>query len=357
MFKEYNKSIRLLVEHLSAPRNTNLDLALITCGLFVCLELLRGDYDRSLNHIEAGLNILARAGPATMSQSTGDSQTVYNELREMFCLFNIDLDSFERKPKLLPSFRDPKTIQMPAKFKDISDARRSLSAIMNYCVTLTCYSGPVESFTSNGSPQDDAWEKVIAQLPTLKGTYDAWNDAFERLLQTQEGASADRRAVLSLEIDYLLAITWTFGKTHRKKTEWDQSNGHFATIVALAEELLLLDVSTEPHFSLNSCALRALQWVASICRLPLVRRKAIQLLSAHPRQEGLWNGRRAAKIGEAIMNLEETRLSSLPVEQRVPPEEDRILYYWLEDFEATKKSHLHVTNGDGSCSILYLDWA
>jgi hypothetical protein len=88
-----------------------------------------------------------------------------------------------------------------------------------------------------------------------------------------------------------------------------------------------------------------------------VRRKAIQLLSAHPRQESLWVARRSAKIGEAAMNLEEANQLSLPVEQRIPANESRVTPYNFVDFAATKKTHLYVVNDGGEHSILYIDWS
>ncbi|KAJ5832916.1 hypothetical protein N7474_001227 [Penicillium riverlandense] len=356
VLQQYNKSIRLLLEDLSAPRSTNLDLTLITCGLFVCLELLRGDYNRALDHIEAGLNILARPEPVTTSHS-GDSQIVYNELLEMFSRLNIELGSFSRAYKVLPSFSDPNTIKIPTKFIDIRDARRSLTAVMNYCLTLYFQSGPLRSFAQGGSPQDPAWQKILSQVPMLEQTYDEWLASFERLVQTPECASMCEPAILSLRIDHLLAVTWTFGNIRWKEVDFDKWTGHFEDIVTLAEKLLLLDASTEPYFSLDNCAIRALQWSATSCRHPLVRRKAIQLLSAYPRQESLWIARRSAKIAEATMNLEEADLSSLPVEQRIPADENRLVLYNFVDFAATKKTHLYVTTDMQVRSVLYIDWS
>lgn len=356
ILQQYNKSIRLLVENLSAATSTNLDLTLITCALFVCLELLRGDYNRALDHIEAGLKILARPSPALTSHSS-DSQIVYDELLEMFSRLDIELSSFARTHKVLPSFTDPRTIMIPSRFMDIGEARRSLTALMNYSLTLFLHSGPLKSFAHGGSPQDPPWQKIVSQLPMIEQAYNAWLVSLQGLLESPDGASVGERAVLSLRIDHLLAVQWVFSTVRWEDVELDRWNGHLEEIVTLAERLLLLDASTEPYFSLDNCAIRALQWTATTCSLPLVRRKAIQLLSAHPRQESLWIARRSAKIAEAMMNLEETDQSSLPVEQRIPAFENRVTPFNFKDFAATRKTHLYLINGKGEHSILYVDWS
>lgn len=352
VLNQYNKSIRLLVEHLSVPGNTKLDLTLITCGLFVFLELLRGNVEQSLRHIEAGLNIFARSGPTQMVQSIGDSQTIYKELRDMFFRLNIYTGQFAQKAKGLSPFTDPCTMQISADFTDISEARHSLTAVMSYCVTLTPSSDLIAQAGS-----DEGQQKNATQVAMLEQTYQAWLDYFESFLQTPEGQQTDRRFVISLHIDYILAVLWTFGNPPWKETDHDRWNAHYMNIVSLAEELIILDFDSAPTFRLDNCALPALQMVSTSCRLPLVRRKALQLLASNPSHDCLYNWRRDARIGEAIMNLEEAQLSDLPVEQRIPGQEDRVTVYKIVDSAETKQSRLFVTNHRLGDSVLDVDWS
>jgi hypothetical protein len=191
----------------------------------------------------------------------------------------------------------------------------------------------------------------------LQQTYQAWLEYFESFLQTPQGQSTDPRFVVSLRIDYILAVIWTFGNPRWAETDHDRWNAHFANIVSLAEELMILDADSEPSFRLDNCALPALQMVSTSCRLPLVRRKALQLLSSNPQKECLYNWRREAKIGEALMNLEEARLSHLPVEQRIPEQEDRVTAYNFVDFAATRQTRLFLTGDRLGESVIDVDWS
>ncbi|KAJ5806737.1 hypothetical protein N7474_010329 [Penicillium riverlandense] len=347
MLNQYNKSIRLLVQQSSVPGNTKLDLTLITCGLFVFLELLRGNVDESLRHIEAGLNIFARSGPILMAQSVGDSQTIYKELRDMFFRLNIYMGHFAQKAKGLSPFTDPRTLQISADFTDISDARHCLTSVMTYCVTLSPSPDPIVQVSSD--------KNNATQSTMLKQTYQTWLDHFERFLQTPQGYLTDRRFVVSLHIDYILAVLWTFGNPPWKETDHDRWNDHYMNIVSLAEELILLDSDSEPTFRLH--ALPALQMASASCRLPLVRRKALQLLASNPSHDCLYNWRREARIGEAIMNLEEAQLSDLPVEQRIPGQEDRVTVYKIIDSAETKQTRLFVRNNRVGDSVIDVDWS
>jgi hypothetical protein len=326
-----------------------LDLTLITCGLFVFLELLRGNAEQSLRHIEAGLNIFARSGPTQMAHSMGDSQSIYKELRDMFFRLNIYTGQFAQKAKGLSPFTDPRTMQISADFTDISDARHCLTSVMTYCVTLTPSPDPIAQASSD--------EKNATQSTMLEQTYQAWLDYFERFLQTPQGQMTDRRFVISLRIDYILAVLWTFGNPPWKETDHERWNDHYMNIVSLAGELIELDSDSEPSFRLDNCALPALQMVSASCRLPLVRRKALQLLSSNPSHDCLYNWRREARIGEAIMNLEEAQLSDLPVEQRIPGQEDRVTVYKIIDSAETKQTRLLVTNNRLGDSVIDVDWS
>jgi hypothetical protein len=54
---QYNKAIRSLKSRRSDDAKT-LEVTLLTCVLFVCLELLRGNPELALDHLQSGLNIL-----------------------------------------------------------------------------------------------------------------------------------------------------------------------------------------------------------------------------------------------------------------------------------------------------------
>jgi hypothetical protein len=64
-----------------------------------------------------------------------------------------------------------------------------------------------------------------------------------------------------------------------------------------------------PRFSFDIGIIPALHVTATKCRDPVVRREAIDLMFASPRQEGMWDGVLSARIGRWIVSCEEEGLT------------------------------------------------
>lgn len=54
----YNKAVRCLVDQISKP-SYNIEVGLVTCLLFICIDFLRGDYLAAFAHFQSGLKIIA----------------------------------------------------------------------------------------------------------------------------------------------------------------------------------------------------------------------------------------------------------------------------------------------------------
>jgi hypothetical protein len=60
---QYNKAIKSLKGRLNAGEHA-LDVTLLTCILFICLEFMRGNPEIALDHLQSGLQILSRTREA-----------------------------------------------------------------------------------------------------------------------------------------------------------------------------------------------------------------------------------------------------------------------------------------------------
>lgn len=94
----------------------------------------------------------------------------------------------------------------------------------------------------------------------------------------------------------------------------------FQEMVLLGEKIIAEAISstlpssenrTTTSFCLDIGILIPLYTVASQCRDPIIRRKAITLLRSTSRQEGLWNSLLVAKAAERVVELEECALAEL----------------------------------------------
>jgi hypothetical protein len=68
----------------------------------------------------------------------------------------------------------------------------------------------------------------------------------------------------------------------------------------------------KPTFSLSLGLISPLYMIVSRCRDPTTRRRALHLLYACNRKEGIWDSRLAARVGQRIIEVEEAGATSLP---------------------------------------------
>jgi hypothetical protein len=71
-----------------------------------------------------------------------------------------------------------------------------------------------------------------------------------------------------------------------------------------------------PRFTFDIGIVPPLHMTATKCRDPVVRREAVEILFASPRQEGMWDGVLSARIGRWITKCEESGLPPPPVPVR-----------------------------------------
>ncbi|KAL1997883.1 hypothetical protein VTN02DRAFT_508 [Thermoascus thermophilus] len=344
--QQYSKAIEHLIGRPPSSEQS-LDLTLVTCCLFVCLEMLRGNSGQALNHLEAGLRILCRRQKTRFewshhrSRPTDGSGAVFEqELSHLFARFNLQLSLFGRPlAPFEPSSGDsiaPDTSRRDVALSGILEARHSLDRLMNKALRF------IRSAADQTNPIP--YRMLRQEQFDISRELNDWSDAFEdlmRRLTRRARKELDPRGPLLLRIHHLTSKIWLeTGLTAEVATwdtadvmAWDRHLADFETIVSHAALVLnnsseesgrAYEVETTDNFCLDMGVILPLYRVATKCRHPITRRKAIDLLSTHPRQEGLWDSRCCAKVGEAVMTVEEARLSSLPVELRFPDSRDRV---------------------------------
>jgi hypothetical protein len=118
---------------------------------------------------------------------------------------------------------------------------------------------------------------------------------------------------LSYKIDYWRAVN--------DECIWDELMSNWTEIIELAEEFVncsmredrsvwrsLGERQKQVIFDLDTGLIVPLYFVAGKCRDSRIRRKAIQLLRASERQEGVSNSLMTAKVAERLVEIEEEGL-------------------------------------------------
>lgn len=155
-----------------------------------------------------------------------------------------------------------------------------------------------------------------------------WSLAFEAYLERHEGKMSDReRAATSIlqmqNLFYTTSLLLTKRYTGEPDDEklWDEYEAQFAEVVRLAEFAIALTpkaVGMQPSFTLDLGIVGPLYDIAQSCRDPFLRRRAIHLLRASARREGMWDGTLAARILERVVAIEERGLPKVAQASDVP---------------------------------------
>lgn len=223
--------------------------------------------------------------------------------------------------------------EIPAAFTSLEQARNSLDYRWNSCIEFLneleneqCY--PKGTGVRNQGPLD-----VLNTLETVRqdcfDVCERWLVAFRAFLQ-RHGDSLDSRgsqAARTLEVSHGVAMIYlnvSNVNVYHDETAWDRLTEHYERVVDLAALIIKSTTSDKstirrgPDFTLDMNIVAPLYAVAHKCRHPVIRRKAVSLLYAAPRQEGIWDSILTARVAERLIGIEEAGLGNVTRCEDVP---------------------------------------
>ena len=223
--------------------------------------------------------------------------------------------------------------QIPTAFVSLEQARNSLDYHWNSCVEF------LNKIEKNAQDAKSTGIKGHGPLDTVKtiemvrqhihDTFEKWLTAFQAFLLRlgrpldSNGLQAARCLEISHSIANLFLRVSTVNVAH-DETAWDMFTKRFEHIVNMAASVVessIRDKSTQkkaPDFSLDMHTVGPLYAVAHRCRHPIIRRKAVSLLYAAPRQEGVWDSVLTARVAERLISIEESGLGNITRCEDVP---------------------------------------
>ena len=223
--------------------------------------------------------------------------------------------------------------EIPAAFTSLEQARNSLdyhlnnsTDFLNELEAKNCDRNVNESRDQGPLDTSGTTEAVRQECFDL---YERWLVAFQAFLQTH-GQSLDSRGVqaaCTLEINHSFAVIFLNASTANvlyDETAWDRFTEHYEHVVNLATFIIKSSICDKvtrkrgPDFTLDVNVVAPLYAVAHKCRHPVIRRKAISLLYAAPRQEGIWDSRLTARVAERLIGIEEAGLGKVTRCEDVP---------------------------------------
>ncbi|KAL3470795.1 hypothetical protein BJX99DRAFT_40454 [Aspergillus californicus] len=329
VLEEYNKSIQNLVKALSSAGGENLHLTLTSCCLFVCLEMLRGNMQESLDHIEAGVRILHKHEQSSPGPSLLSTE-LYCELRDLFLRLNLQSSFFGR---LLIPLKLPSTDTIRgATFTDFSQSRSLLDQLMTKSLLFIRSVGIMREERA-----PDIQEEFELEQEEIRQDLLAWRYSLD-LLVLKHGSKiipADLCASLLQRVYYHTALLWVLTVLSRDENLYDDFIPDFESVVSYSAEIIRITSSPpprkepetspiptatatipDPAFTLDGEIIGPLYYTACRCRHPAIRRRAIELMSGYPKREGMWDARLYYAVSKLVTDVEESPCAVPPTSER-----------------------------------------
>lgn len=317
--RHYNLAIHYLSEGMCAGAENARLTTLITCLVFIHIELLRGRYEESLTHLRSGLQILE----SERSETSRDNDALEDEVRKAFQKLDLQSAHFGQatpRPRLPPSetkATTPEYDSLPS-FTNLSEAKGQcdllLSRILYFiasCAELT----PQERVKNE--------QQLVARQAELTDLHHIYLNTLSEFTNTHtELSPKDRRGALMLRAHVITSsIHLAACLAPKSDVIFNEHLAGFKDIVSLAESLIS-DFSSPttspetpdrkiaarermPTFLSDWCVILPLYFVAIKCRDSPTRHAALNALDSWRHREGFWDSALAHRIASQLVRMEE----------------------------------------------------
>ncbi|KAF7627779.1 hypothetical protein AFLA_003152 [Aspergillus flavus NRRL3357] len=316
-----------------SPRSLTLDVCLISCILFVFIEIMSGHYVSAVGHVRSGIKILQdvyedpHSGtyhhpylkPSTVTNLEMDYlRKILNRLQDQALTLTRNATDLALRDGL--QVVGSRHAEIPECFLSISDAHE---CFQYHVARLYQEYSAIEPRKA-----DMALDEYTNLMQQAEALMDKWSTALHRFEESR-GSRLTYRDSIGLKILRIYQC-WRLVMLDRTKSEatdlqsWDKYNSTFQLIVSLAEAVIntadsdaplsstssvpsgTFNEDRRPSFSLDMGIICPLYDVATLCRDPSIRRQAVKVLRSASRQEGLLNSHLCAIVAERVIELEET---------------------------------------------------
>lgn len=318
--QHYTKAIRHLDPHFHAQDKASIRVTLMTCFVFVCLELLCGHFATAQSHLQNGLIILRQSG-VPFKENEGIllfepfPGSIDDSIIQAFCRMDLQLELFRhsyRHPCLALQILRP--VSCFPVFCSVNEAWRRIEQLFS----------KVFHVTELGRRQQQDYR---IQLPSYLIAYQQQIRAeLSMCLGTLEASKKTMQDQDSNGLAYgLLSVYCTMAEIMasaclRQDDEsiFDSYTQQFVFILSQSIVMWQTNQSSLPHEPLPwprihmSRSIVDIGWIAPLyytalsCRIHRVRLQAIRLLETTSYREGIWDSKIASCAARKVMEMEES---------------------------------------------------
>ncbi|KAI9739964.1 MAG: hypothetical protein M1818_005020 [Claussenomyces sp. TS43310] len=327
---QYNKAIRKLRRYMTSKDQPSIHVTFTCCALFFCFENTRGHYDNALQHLRNGVMILreARATPTASTSAYGSSLGDIDELAHVLARMDLQATLFDdsRTPLLdltTPEERAGTTPCIPRNiFFNLGEAQKTLDKLQNQLLRFLTLNNDFK-FTQ----QDQLPAFIVQEKMELEEQYYRWSIAMEGFMRQKQGDASEgmqlsqkkrfREGAMLLRLHHATMQMLLLANFPENNDIWGASPNLYAENILHLSEALISNtkVCSSPaatdavrSFSSEMGVVVPLSMLAVKCRDVQICSRAVSLLAASKRREGLVDAQMVVKLvqGIAVLKAQQT---------------------------------------------------
>ena len=321
--QHYVKAITHLQPHFLVKDRASVRVALITCVVFVCLELLRGHFKTAQIHLQNGLKVL---GEMQMLSNGNDGilrlkpcrESTDDWIIEAFSRLHLQVELFKhayQHPCLVLQAAGPETPALV--FHSIIEAWQQLERLLYKIFHLT-HQARQQAVSDCESLRHPL--VLLEHQQRIRTELVRWLDrykAFEKALQGHRSAEEEKGYPLLCIYHTMANIMADTCLRPCDESVFDSHTNQFVLLIRQLANLWTITSTTSPvqalpgHLMDMSSSVVDLGWMPLLyyaavkCRVHRIRLQAIRLLELTSHREGIWDAKTAACVARKVMEIEE----------------------------------------------------
>ncbi|KAK1513796.1 C6 zinc finger domain-containing protein [Colletotrichum abscissum] len=328
--RHYRKAVSETIQIMADPSPVNIRITLICCLVFVCYEIVRGQYDKAIQHLRAGSKVLESLHQAAiLNQRDPSSLSAYDrqladtvkkhfdqlcDITTMFTCVGMDTSMLiedEVVPDLSYFTQPEPEDERNTPFENVSEARHRLHFVELtfsdafedswFCESDNCWhSGPSACITPE--PPQEVQDQQKAAWEEATRLFDIWCCRFdllqENLPDVLEPADLNELKALRFSRKSWEIFNAQEGPCAMKNSSMAELHG----LVDMAEEVVASrEGLPRPMFALAADIVPSLAYICAFCDNVDLERRIVDVLRGMKRREGMWDSRELANLYDLVI--------------------------------------------------------
>lgn len=292
-------SVRKLIEQ----NRANQEIAIVTCALYICIEIMQGHMGAALQLYEQGVSLIHELRTASATRASFLEDTII----PLFFRMGTAALSTAGVPVVKDLFALA-DYRGDTGFFTVEAARAALAPLTRESLLFRWEAGA--HILEVGSVANVSVE-VFARRQSLLSRLEDWYGSFTGLEDNQPGPMY-QSAISTLRTFHSAIYIILSTCLIQRETAFDAYLSHFRIIVDHASQALASITDAQTPFTFESGVGQPLFLTAISCRDPVLRREALSLLRRVP-QEGFFECKPRVASAEEYIRMEEGRIEGLMV--------------------------------------------